>query len=664
MTITHFPPMKPTLSLLACFVPLVAHAQATMDTARIAPFVVTATRSPIAVEHAPSSISVITGAQLRAQGITSVSDALRQVPGLAVVQTGSYGGATSLFIRGGESKFAKVLIDGVPVNDAGGAMDFSTLSTDNLDRIEIVRGPASVLYGSDAMAGVVQLFTARGSSALHGDVSARAGGFGSRDADAALRGGNGVFAYSAAGARHTTDGIQQFNSAYRQTVASALLSGRDTQSDAALSLRYNDNELHFPTDGSGRVVDSNAVHQDDRLSVGFDAGHRFSPAVEVRLALASFNTHGITSDQPNSPGDSSGYYYTTPDRSQRRSADIRAAFTLPASSTFTLGTQVETESRDESATADNFGGSVTAAQKRRTSGVYAQLLAAPIDNVTATLGGRYEHNEQFGDFFTYRAAASAQLLPDTRIRGSIGTAFREPTFLENYGSAFVIGNPALSPEHAVSVDAAIEQRMGRAITASLTAFQNSFRDLIDYAYSASAPNYHNLARTRTRGLELESRVVTELGIHADAALTYLDTRVVDPGASPSAAAAFAAGSRLLRRPMHTLDVGAGYSAGRGSFDLRAHRVGTREDSYYAGESVQRVTLAPYTRSDASAQLRLTENAQGNVAATVRAENVFDVHYTDVAGFNYDFARGDDASIAATGYRGAGRRILAGLRFTF
>ncbi len=656
--------MKATLPLLALFIPVIAQSQATKDTARIAPVVVTATRSPLAAERAPSSISVITGAQLRAQGITTVIDALRQVPGLSVVQTGSYGGATSLFIRGGESKFAKVLIDGVPVNDAGGTMDFSTLSTDNLDRIEIVRGPASVLYGSDAMAGVIQLFTARGSAGMHGDVSARAGGFGSRDADAALRGTSGVVSYSVAGARHTTDGIQAFNSAYRQNVGSALVSAHGIQSDAAISLRYSDNEVHYPTDGGGQVVDSNAVHNDDRLSVGIDAGYRLTSAIEVRLALASYSAHGVTSDQPDSPGDSNGYYYTTPDKSQRRSGDLRLALALPASSTLTIGTQVETESLAESRTTDNFGGSDTPAQRRRTSGVYAQLLAGPLENVTTTVGGRYEHNEQFGDFFTYRAAASAQVLPDTRIRVSVGTAFREPTFLENYGSAFVIGNPALSPEHALSFDAGVEQRVGRDLTVAITGFQNSFRDLIDYRYSPTDPNYNNIARTRTRGVELESRVTADFGLHADGEFTYLDTRVIDPGSGAGVAAAFAAGSRLLRRPMHTVDFGAGYGASRGSVDLRLHRVGTREDSYYAGSSVQRVTLAPYTRSDVSALLRLIENAQGSVAATLRAENVFDVHYTDVAGFNYDFSRTDDPSIAATGYRAAGRRILAGLRFTF
>jgi len=186
-----------------------------------------------------------------------------------VVQTGSYGGQTSLFIRGGESKFAKVLIDGVPVNDAGGAFDFSTLSTDNLDRIEIVRGPASVLYGSDAMAGVIQLFTRPGTGKTRVEFSGRGAGYGSYDADGAVRGGNDLLTYSVAGARHRTDGIQSFNSQYKQDVASALLGARGNGADATLSLRYSDNNVHFPTNGSGEVVDSNAMHRDDRIAARF-----------------------------------------------------------------------------------------------------------------------------------------------------------------------------------------------------------------------------------------------------------------------------------------------------------------------------------------------------------------------------------------------------------
>ena len=650
--------------------PTFASAQLARDTARGAPIVVTATRSPLAAGRVPSSVSVVSGEQLRQQGITTVLDALRQVPGVAVVQTGSYGGVTSLFIRGGESKFAKVLVDGVPVNDAGGSFDFSTLSTDNLDRIEIVRGPASVLYGSDAMAGVVQLFTRSGNAAPSAELSARRGGFATMDADGSVRGRSDAFTYSLAGARHSTDGIQLFNSQYRQSVGSALVGFRDDAADIHLSVRYSDNELHYPTNGSGEVVDSNAVRRDDRLSVGLDAGYRLTPMAELRLSLASYDVHGLTDDQPDSKGDTGGYYYTTTDRSRRRSGDLRIALELPKALKLTLGTQIERQWQDGSRTTSNFGPSVAPPQRRRTTGAYAQLLFAPTDPYTVTLGGRYEHNEQFGDFVTSRAAASALIATATRLRASVGTAFREPTFLENFGGPFVIGNTGLSPEHAVSIDAGVEQSLAEWGTVGLTLFSNSFRDLIDYKYSPTIPNFNNLARTRTSGAEVEGRVSLPYGIHADAALTYLDTRVVDPGTSAAVTAAFAPGARLLRRPMHTLDAGLGYRATRGGIDVRAHRVGTREDNYYAPDfTIQHVTLRPYTRTDLSGDVNLYEQRHNAITLTMRAENLFDARYTDVAGFNYNFdtprpGSTADPFLARTGYRGAGRRVLSGLRVAF
>ncbi|MEP6989994.1 MAG: TonB-dependent receptor [bacterium] len=640
-------------------------AQQARDTAHVAAIVVTATRSALAASRSPSSVSVVTGAELRREGVTTVVDALRRVPGIAVVQTGSYGGATSLFIRGGESKFAKVLIDGVPVNDAGGAFDFSSLSTDNVDRIEIVRGPASVLYGSDAMAGVVQLFTRSGAGPVSGDVSVRAGRFGSRDADGGVHGSTDLLTYSLAGARHSTDGIQLFNSQFRQGVGSALVGIRAGGVDAHLSTRYTDTELHYPTNGSGEVVDSNAVHRDDRLSVGLDAGYRLTSAAEVRVSLASYDVHGITDDQPDSRGDSLDYYFTTTDRSRRRSGDARLSVALPAGGLVTVGAQVERQWQDGSHSTTNYGPSVTPPHRRRTTGAYGQILLAPIEPVTVTLGGRLEHNEQFGDFFTYRAAGSAQLAPLTRVHGSIGTSFREPTFLESYGGPFAIGNEALSPEHAMSIDAGIEQSIATWGTVGVTLFSNSFRDLIDYTYSATEPNYHNLARTRTSGAELETRFRLPAGVYADAALTYLDTRVVDPGASAAAIAAFAPDSRLLRRPMHTVAAGIGYRAPRGGVDLRAHHVGRRDDVYFAPDfTSRRMSLDPYLRADLAGDISVLQRTRESMTLTLRIENLFDAHYSDVAGFNADFALRDQVSLANTGYRGAGRRVLSGVRLAF
>jgi vitamin B12 transporter len=656
--------LRLTLTAVGTLIPAALAGQGTArDTARTAPVVVTATRSPLLAERAPSSVTVLTGDALRQQGITTVADALRQVPGLSLAQTGSYGGATSLFVRGGESKFTKVLVDGVPVNDAGGAFDFSSLTMDNLDRIEIVRGPASVLYGSDAVAGVVQLFTRPGSARPSGEVSARGGTFDSYDADGAVRGASGPTTWSRGGGRHGTKGFQAFNSGWTNNTASALLGIAHSAGDARVSLRSTDAAFHYPTDGSGQVVDSNAVHREDRLAVGLDAGYRIATAAELRVALASSNAHGVTDNQPDSPGDVGDYYFTTAERSHRRSGDLRLNLDLPTDARLTLGGQVE-RSWQETGTFSSFGDTPPYSHARRTTGTYAQLLVAPAP-FTATLGGRYDHSDQFGSFATYRAAGSVQIGPATRLRASLGTAYREPTFLESYGGGFVNGNPALNPEHAVSADVGIEQHLGERAIVGATWFTNSFRDLIDYRFAPTGgADYFNVARTKTAGLELEGRLSLVAGLHADAAFTYLDTKVVDPGTSSAATALFVAGAHLLRRPMHTLDAGLGYRAARGAIDLRARRVGTREDNYFAPDfSSSHVTLPAYTRADLSGELALVPPASSRASATLtlRVENLFDARYTDVAGFNYDFSRTDEPSLTQTGYRAAGRRVLAGVR---
>src|SRR5205823_5874878 len=134
------------------------------DTAQLRTVVVSASKVPRPAASLSQAVTVLSGDDLRARGIARVSDALREVPGASLVQSGSFGALTSLFLRGGESRYTKVLIDGVAVNAAGGFFDFSHLTTDNIDRIEIVRGPASVLYGADAATGVVQIFTRRPTS--------------------------------------------------------------------------------------------------------------------------------------------------------------------------------------------------------------------------------------------------------------------------------------------------------------------------------------------------------------------------------------------------------------------------------------------------------------------------------------------------------------------
>src|SRR6202795_3683608 len=159
-----------------------AGAQA-KDTAQLGTVAVSANKVPRPAATLSQAVTVLLGDDLRARGVTRVTDALREVPGASIVQTGSYGGITSLFLRGGESRYTKVLIDGVPVNAPGGSFDFSHLTTDNIDRIEIVRGPASVLYGADAVSGIVQIFTRRGSGDPRASIGLRVGTYHSLDID-------------------------------------------------------------------------------------------------------------------------------------------------------------------------------------------------------------------------------------------------------------------------------------------------------------------------------------------------------------------------------------------------------------------------------------------------------------------------------------------------
>src|SRR3984893_4648610 len=254
------------------------------DTTQLRTVVVSGSKVPRPASTLTQAVTVLLGDDLRARGVTRVSDALREVPGAMVVQNGSYGAVTSLFLRGGESRYTKVLIDGVPVNSSGGFFDFSHLTTDNIDRIEIVRGPASVLYGADAVTGIVQIFTRRGSDQGRASLGARGGTYHSLDFDGDAVGSSPLGGFSVGAAPHSPDGLIPFNHEYRNcTLSSALTLAQRASGDARVSARYTTAEFHFPTDFTGQPVDTNSYRVQHRLTVGLDAGRNLAPNVQARL---------------------------------------------------------------------------------------------------------------------------------------------------------------------------------------------------------------------------------------------------------------------------------------------------------------------------------------------------------------------------------------------
>ena len=627
-------------ALLLLVVPAPLGAQTPIDTVELNPVVVTATRLPRSLAGVPAAVTVLRGADLREQGIQTVFEALRDVPGAAVVQTGSFGGQTSLFMRGGQSNYVKVLVDGVPVNQPGGSFDFANLTTDNIERIEVVRGPASVLYGSDAVTGVVQIFTRRAPGSSRSEASVRGGTYGTLAWNAEASGGSQSATYSASLSRFTSDGMYAFNNAYHNTVFSGLARVvPDDRSDATLTLRYDDGVFHFPTNGAGKAVDHNQFGYGSGPTIGLDVGHYFTRRLEARLLLATNQTDGGFDNRPDSTTDSSRFQNL--DDVRRSSADLRTNVYLSSGAVVTLGTAVEQE-REHSFNVcqTSFGDCSTLPidSARWNAAFYAQGVTDVAGRVGLTTGLRVEDNQRFGTFVTYRLGAVYRLAGGTRLRATAGTGFREPSFSENYSTGYTVGNPDLRPEHSRSWELGIEQWLaGNRVSFSATGFLQRFVDLIDYDPSAAAgaPNYSNVAAADANGLELGMRFAPAGPLSLAASYTYLHTAITNPGFDSSSGALLASGRPLTRRPKHSARLDAGYRwTGRGTASLAVTYVGDRQDQDFSTFPFPRVTLPPYARVDLAAQLDVVRprGSAPGLTLSARVENLLDHAYEEVKNF--------------------------------
>ncbi len=640
-----------TAATLAVLGPAALCAQQPGDTVRLREIVVTATRLPTPLAATTQAVTVLSGEELRARGIRTIADALRTVPGADVVETGPRGGATSLFLRGGESNMVRVLLDGVPLNQPGGAVDLANLTTDDVERIEIVRGPASVLYGSDAVAGVVQIFTRGARGSPRWEAAAGGGTFASRHLDLRLAAGGPGGAAGAGGAGATgaadaslsfaheaTDGIYPFNNAYKSDVLAAsagLAPGGPTT--ARLNARYTNALYHYPTDGSGNLRYHNQFQSGSGLAASLDLGRYVAPGLETRLLLGLTENTGRQDQEPNGPADTLGFYaFWSLDRVSRRSADLRLNWYATPAWTVSAGAALETEAeRSSNASRSQFGpsaGSLVVSRWNRAW--YAQAVAGAGAHVSFTGGLRLEDNQAFGSFLTYRAGVTWRS-GGTRLRAALGNAFKEPGFLDNYGTGYVTGNPNLKPERSRSWDAGFEQQLlGGRLAVSATWFDQRFRDLIQYTFTPptpTSPNYYNIAAADARGLELEARAVPAAPVAVTARYTWTHTASADSGFD---GATFAQGRRLLRRPTGAASLDFAWRFGaRGSASATAQHVGDRDDEDFSTFPGTRVILPSYVRLDVAGEAVLLAGRGGRrLAATLKVENLLDARYEQVLHF--------------------------------
>ena len=587
-----------------------------------------------------ANTTVIEGEELERAGIEFVSDALRHVAGLAVARNGSFGAITSVFLRGGESDYVHVLVDGVRVNEPGGSYDFASLTTDNVERIEIVRGPASALYGSDAVSGVIQIFTRRGAGPPRGSVSFQTGSFGTTRWQGDLSGGGGGLSYAFSLGGSATDGILAFNNEHRQTTATGRVQANlDADTDATFAIRYNDSRFHYPTDGSGNVVDRNAYSFGDALTVNIDAGRRWADALETRLFLSVWESDRGTDDGPDNPADSLGFFgFKSLTDTRRVTAGGRAVWRPSEGLAITTGYEEERQSvRGFNRSFSQFGESSGDSEDDWWNRAAHAQFSWVRDALALNAGVRAEDDERFGAAATWRTGAAWRAdASGTRLRVSAGTGIKEPTFFETFATGFVTGNPDLTPERSTSFEGGIDQGLGGSVNLSLTGFSQNYRDLIQYTGSPPAdgdPNFFNVAKARSRGLEAEASVEAR-PLRLTGSWTYLDTEVQDAGFDEGPGATFVEGSALLRRPKHAMAASAFYPvSSRVGLDVSLRRVGEREDRDFSSFPAAPVTLPAYTVLDLSASFDIAGRGGGpGFTLTVRAENLLDSAYEEVWGF--------------------------------
>ena len=635
--------MKKSLIRPALLLVAIAHqagGQTPDSTQQLGTVVVSASKVPRPAATLSQSVTVISGDDLRARGITRVTDALREVPGAALVQSGSYGALTSLFLRGGESRYTKVLIDGVAVNAPGGSFDFSHLTTDNIERIEIVRGPASVLYGADAASGIVQIFTRRGFGDGKASIGVRGGTYHSVDLDGAASGSNDRASFSAGAGHHSTDGVIPFNNEYRNgTLSSAISLAQSASGDARLSARYTTAEFHYPTDFAGFPVDSNSYRVQHRLTVGLDAGRNLSPMVQARLLAGTNDVNDLSEDIAVPFGSTAPEHSAFRSRGYRRNVEGRFAFFLPGQTTITVGSTYEREHENSSSSSGSVGGpqSQTGSfdASRHNVAYYSEILGSVMERLSYTLSGRLDDNSDYRRFSTYRVGVNASVVPGLRARASLSTAFNAPAFNQLRPTAFTVGNPDLRPERIRTAEIGFITSFEPGIAQlSASYFAQRFSDLIQFV-SGPPPDFvgsfANLTAATANGYEAELQVMPSAKWHAGASYTVVNPRVA--AVDPAYQGEDRVGDELIRRPTHSGGVSLGYSPRiAANFSVTATYVGARPDIDFAQFPSPRVTLPAYTKVDLAAEYPLTRFSRAGLTLNARVDNVFDRKYEEVLHF--------------------------------
>jgi vitamin B12 transporter len=620
-------------------------------------FVVTATRTPQAISRAGSAITVITAEEIVKESPKDIANLLRRVPGLTLTQAGGAGAVTNVRLRGADAKHTLVLIDGVRVNDpstGSSEFDFSNIVLTDIERIEVLRGPQSALYGSDAMGGVINIITRKGKGAPRILASTEAGSYGSKGLSVGISGSTGPLSYAFSLAGYDSAGFSRYGYRigrieHRRAWPLEADASRRLGATGRVGIALSDTtELEFggyaslnkgQYDGAfGTYPDTPAVSEQElaegytRLTaLAFDGILRNTVLVSANRTARDYRDYSFSGLPVRMSGTESGYV------GNRWGAEYQGDLNLGSFGLLTFGTKYEQERlRTTSRGLLPIPGPSTETNdaSQATASAFAIHQISLWDHLHLSLGGRIDQIQNGERFATWRATAAYELPQTaTTLRTSIGTGAKAPTLFQLYDPTY--GTPGLQPEHSLGYDVGIDQRLwDDRVILSATLFSNRFRDLIEFVSGPTCPPttpfgcYRNVARARTSGLELSADVdIVPSWLRLKAVYTYLEA--VDAITH----------KRLARRPEQEGRIGLVLTPAPGlSIEPSVVLVGKRFSS-----SGERDKLDPYARFDILADYKINDT----FSVFARVENITDAKYEEVRN-----------------YGTAGRSFYAGIRATW